>query len=50
MPSGYLYVMTTEHVDARPALASALVTAIDHVASRCRTSTQRPSGTTITSA
>lgn len=31
MPSGYLYVMTTEHVDARPALASALVTAIDHV-------------------
>ena len=23
--------MTTEHVDARPALASALVTAIDHV-------------------
>ena len=28
---GYLYVMTTEHVDARPVLASALVTAIDHV-------------------
>ena len=29
--SGYLYRMTTEHVDARPALSSALVTAIDHV-------------------
>jgi methylmalonyl-CoA/ethylmalonyl-CoA epimerase len=28
---GYRYVMTTEHVDARPALASALVTAVDHV-------------------
>jgi methylmalonyl-CoA/ethylmalonyl-CoA epimerase len=28
---GYRYDMTTEHVDARPALASALVTAIDHV-------------------
>ena len=28
---GYRYVMTTEQVDARPALASALVTAIDHV-------------------
>lgn len=31
MPLGYLDVMTTEHVDARPVLASALVTAIDHV-------------------
>src|ERR1044072_6353264 len=31
MSQGYRYVMTTEHVDARPALASALVTAIDHV-------------------
>lgn len=30
-PSGYRCVMTTEHVDARPLLASALVTAIDHV-------------------
>ena len=30
-PSGYRYVMTTEQVDARPVLASALVTAIDHV-------------------
>src|SRR6478752_4019932 len=29
--SGYFYSMTTDHVDARPALASALVTAIDHV-------------------
>jgi methylmalonyl-CoA/ethylmalonyl-CoA epimerase len=28
---GYRYVMTTEQVDARPVLASALVTAIDHV-------------------
>jgi methylmalonyl-CoA/ethylmalonyl-CoA epimerase len=28
---GYLYVMTTEQVDARPWLTSALVTAIDHV-------------------
>jgi methylmalonyl-CoA/ethylmalonyl-CoA epimerase len=31
LPLGYLDVMTTEHVDARPVLASALVTAIDHV-------------------
>src|ERR1700755_1164574 len=30
-PSGYRYVMSTEQVDARPVLASALVTAIDHV-------------------
>ena len=30
-PSGYRYVMTTEQVDARPVLASALVTALDHV-------------------
>jgi methylmalonyl-CoA/ethylmalonyl-CoA epimerase len=30
-PSGYRCVMSTEQVDARPALASALVTAIDHV-------------------
>lgn len=29
--SGYLYPMTTDHADARPALASALVTAVDHV-------------------
>ena len=29
--SGYRYVMTTEQVDARPVLASALVTALDHV-------------------
>ena len=29
--SGYRYVMTTEQVDARPVLATALVTAIDHV-------------------
>ena len=28
---GYLCVMTTEQVDARPLLATALVTAIDHV-------------------
>src|SRR5271166_3259150 len=28
---GYLGVMTTEQVDARPVLASALVTAIDHI-------------------
>ena len=28
---GYRYVMTTEQVDARPVLASALVTAVDHV-------------------
>jgi methylmalonyl-CoA/ethylmalonyl-CoA epimerase len=31
LPLGYLDVMTTEHVDARPVVASALVTAIDHV-------------------
>ena len=31
MVTGYREGMTTEHVDARPALASALVTAIDHV-------------------
>src|SRR5262249_18348284 len=30
-PSGYRYVMTAEQVDARPVLASALVTAVDHV-------------------
>src|SRR3954464_2371690 len=30
-PPGYRYVMSTEQVDARPVLASALVTAIDHV-------------------
>ena len=30
-PSGYRYVMSTEQVDARPVLASALVTAVDHV-------------------
>ena len=29
--SGYRWTMTTEHLDARPLLASALVTAIDHV-------------------
>ena len=28
---GYRYVMTAEQVDARPVLASALVTAVDHV-------------------
>jgi methylmalonyl-CoA/ethylmalonyl-CoA epimerase len=28
---GYLYVMTTEQVDSRPVLASALVTGVDHV-------------------
>jgi methylmalonyl-CoA/ethylmalonyl-CoA epimerase len=28
---GYRYEMTTEQVDARPVLASALVTAVDHV-------------------
>ena len=31
MSLGYRYVMSTEQVDARPVLASALVTAIDHV-------------------
>ncbi len=31
MPSGYLYEMTTDQVDARQFLATALVTAIDHV-------------------
>lgn len=32
LPSvGYRYVMTTDQVDTRPALATALVTAIDHV-------------------
>jgi methylmalonyl-CoA/ethylmalonyl-CoA epimerase len=31
LSQGYRYVMSTEHVEARPALASALVTAIDHV-------------------
>lgn len=31
MSLGYLCVMTADQVDARPALASALVTAIDHV-------------------
>ncbi len=31
MSLGYLDVMTTEQVDARPLLATALVTAIDHV-------------------
>src|SRR6476646_10327488 len=30
-PPGYRYVMTAEQVDARPLLATALVTAIDHV-------------------
>ena len=30
-PSGYRYVMSAEQVDARPVLATALVTAIDHV-------------------
>ena len=30
-PPGYRYVMTAEQVDARPVLATALVTAIDHV-------------------
>jgi len=29
--TGYRYEMTTEQVDARPVLASALVTAVDHV-------------------
>ena len=31
MPSGYLYVMTTDQVDARQLLATGLVTAVDHV-------------------
>jgi methylmalonyl-CoA/ethylmalonyl-CoA epimerase len=31
MPLGYLCDMTAEQIDARPVLASALVTAIDHV-------------------
>jgi methylmalonyl-CoA/ethylmalonyl-CoA epimerase len=31
MSLGYLYVMTAEQVDARPIIASALITAIDHV-------------------
>lgn len=31
MPPGYRYVMTTDQVDARRVLATALVTAIDHV-------------------
>ncbi len=31
MPSGYLYVMTTDQVDARQLLTTALVTAVDHV-------------------
>ena len=31
--TGYRYEMTTEQVDARPVLASALVTAVDHVGS-----------------
>lgn len=31
MPSGYRYEMTTDQVDARQVLATALVTAIDHV-------------------
>ena len=31
MSLGYLYVMTAEQVDARPLIASALITAIDHV-------------------
>jgi methylmalonyl-CoA/ethylmalonyl-CoA epimerase len=31
MSLGYLYVMTAEHVDARPLIATALITAIDHV-------------------
>src|ERR1700749_474955 len=30
-PSGSRYVMTTDQVDARPVLATALVTAVDHV-------------------
>ena len=31
LSSGYRYVMTAEQVDARPLLATALITAIDHV-------------------
>jgi methylmalonyl-CoA/ethylmalonyl-CoA epimerase len=31
MSLGYFYVMTAEQVDARPLIASALITAIDHV-------------------
>src|ERR1700741_5043474 len=31
LPPGYRYVMTTDQVDARQVLATALVTAIDHV-------------------
>jgi methylmalonyl-CoA/ethylmalonyl-CoA epimerase len=31
MPPGYLYVMTTDQVDARQLVATELVTAIDHV-------------------
>src|SRR5699024_3810363 len=30
-PTGYRCVMSTDHADARPALATALVTSIDHV-------------------
>src|ERR1700741_611245 len=31
LPPGYRYVMTTDQVDARQVLATALVTAIDHI-------------------
>jgi methylmalonyl-CoA/ethylmalonyl-CoA epimerase len=31
VPSGYLYVVTTDQVDARQLLATGLVTAVDHV-------------------
>ena len=31
IPKGYLYVMTTDQVGARSVLATALVTAVDHV-------------------
>ncbi len=31
MPSGYLYVVTTDQVDARQLLTTGLVTAVDHV-------------------
>jgi methylmalonyl-CoA/ethylmalonyl-CoA epimerase len=31
LPPGYLYVMTTDHVDARHLLATSLVTGLDHV-------------------
>jgi methylmalonyl-CoA/ethylmalonyl-CoA epimerase len=31
LPSGYRYVMTTDQVDARQLLSTALVTAIDHI-------------------